>query len=101
MALSLSPFIAAKTIYCKIFIAIPENPCPVERDTIISKGKWAPKPKKLPEHKALIKPNNIIKRQVKNLFIKESIAKSIVNNGIIIRKAMEPIIPIINCKSKG
>ena len=34
-----SPFIEAKTINCMIFIAIPENPCPVERDTIISKGK--------------------------------------------------------------
>jgi len=78
-----------------LFIAIPEIPCPVERDTIISKGKWVTRLKKPPEHKALINPSNITKTHVKNLFKKESISKSIVNRGIKIRKEMESTIPII------
>ena len=94
--LSSSLLIENTHIYWIIFIAIPENPCPEERATIISKGKLPAKPKNPAQHKALMNPINTTRPPVIITFLISSFPKSIVVNGINIRNTIEPIIPPIN-----
>ena len=94
-------YIKNKTIYSMTFINIPEMAWPVEKATIIAKGKLPTKEKKPPWHDAHTNPKTNISTPVIKLFAKEFTPKNIQNPGIANKKIIERIIPTINWLFRG